>query len=175
LFIKIAAEIKKNFQDAKFVVVGNDVWGTTVQMEDLKKQAKELDVLEDFIFTGWRDDIPNILKDLDALVLPSTSEPFPLVVLESMASGVIVFAHSGAGGPSEQIINEQDGFLIDCEKSEESAQKIVEILLDNLKADKIRQSARERVIKNCDVSVFIRKMESYFCERIRNKEVINED
>lgn len=50
---------------------------------------------------GERDDMAELIADLDVLVLPSTTpEPFGLAVVEALASGVPVVA-TAAGGPLE--------------------------------------------------------------------------
>ena len=57
--------------------------------------------LPDVGWLGLRTDIPDLLADLDVFVLPSTEpEPFGLVVVEALASGVPVVA-TRAGGPLE--------------------------------------------------------------------------
>jgi glycosyltransferase involved in cell wall biosynthesis len=65
------------------------------------------------LFAGERDDVPEILRLSDALVLPSHAavETLPLVVLEAMAAGVPVVA-SAVGSVPEIIENGQNGLLI---------------------------------------------------------------
>jgi glycosyltransferase involved in cell wall biosynthesis len=41
---------------------------------------------------GYRDDVPRLLKSVDALVLPSRWEGMPYIVLESLAAGTPVVA-----------------------------------------------------------------------------------
>ena len=55
----------------------------------------------DVHWLGPRTDVPDVLADLDLFVLPSTEpEPYGLVVVEALASGVPVVA-TDAGGPRE--------------------------------------------------------------------------
>ena len=50
---------------------------------------------------GPRTDLPDVLADLDVFVLPTTEpEPYGLVVVEALASGVPVVV-TDAGGPRE--------------------------------------------------------------------------
>ncbi len=60
-------------------------------------------------FLGWRghEELPGGLACADALVTPSTNEPFGLVLLEAMASGLPVIA-TRSGGPLT-FVNTQSG------------------------------------------------------------------
>ena len=59
---------------------------------------------------GIREDVPEILKTCDFMVLPSFHEGFPNVVLEAMAAGVFVIA-SPTGGTPELVEHGVNGLL----------------------------------------------------------------
>lgn len=78
-------------------------------------------------FLGWREDIPQILKASDILVLPSLKEAFGQVILEAMASGVITVATNN-GGIVDIIKDGVTGYLIPPASSQAIAEKITIIL-----------------------------------------------
>ncbi len=49
------------------------------------------------MFLGRRSDIPDLLKIIDMLIIPSAFEGFPLAGLEAAAAGVPVIACDAAG------------------------------------------------------------------------------
>ena len=66
-------------------------------------------------FAGWKygpDAMPDFYRSLDVFVLPSKEpEPFGLVVLEAMASGLPVIA-TAHGGPAEILRDNVTGVLV---------------------------------------------------------------
>jgi len=78
-------------------------------------------------FLGWREDIPQILKASDILVLPSLREAFGQVILEAMASGVITVATNN-GGIVDIIKDGVTGYLVPPASSQAIADKITIIL-----------------------------------------------
>lgn len=78
------------------------------QLGDL---ADRLKIKDSVVFCGFRDDIPEVLRAIDILVLPSLWEGFPVSVLEAMASGLPVVA-SDVGGVSEVVQNGRNGVLV---------------------------------------------------------------
>lgn len=51
------------------------------------------------VWLGYRTDVPNVMRSLDMLVLPSYVEGAPNVVLEAMSAGVAVVATDVSGTP----------------------------------------------------------------------------
>ncbi len=65
-------------------------------LEELNELVKELNLQKDVLFLGRREDIPDLLKLMDVLIIPSF-EGFPLAGLEAAAAGVPVVACEEAG------------------------------------------------------------------------------
>jgi glycosyltransferase involved in cell wall biosynthesis len=94
----------------------------------LQKQIRELAIPESkVIFTGFRDDIENILNSLDLYIQPSLSEGHPLAVLEAMSLGIPVIA-SAVGGLPELFGEERYGTLVAPGSSEALHSALLEYL-----------------------------------------------
>jgi L-malate glycosyltransferase len=72
--------------------------------------AHELGVAADVDFLGEREDLPALIADATAFLLPSETESFGLAALEALSSGVPVIA-SRVGGLPEVVRDGEDGFL----------------------------------------------------------------
>jgi len=82
------------------------------ELDNLLSLAGELGIpKERMLFTGFRNDIQNILNALDLYVQPSLSEGHPVAVLEAMSLGIPVIA-TAAGGNTEVVGQDSYGRLI---------------------------------------------------------------
>jgi glycosyltransferase involved in cell wall biosynthesis len=61
---------------------------------------------------GQREDVPELMRALDVLLLPSTEEPFGRALIEAMALGVPVLA-TRVGGPPEIVTDGREGYLLE--------------------------------------------------------------
>lgn len=61
--------------------------------------------------SGWNDDVPAALRELDVFVLPSLNEGISNTILEAMATGLPVIA-TAVGGNPELVVDNETGFLI---------------------------------------------------------------
>lgn len=110
-FLRMAADMVKARQDLEFWIVGEDTQGTGRRAE-LETLAHALGVTPYVRFLGHRADIPDIMRQLHLLVVPSQFEPFGRVVIEAMACGRPVIG-SNDGGIPEIIEHGKTGYLVD--------------------------------------------------------------
>jgi glycosyltransferase involved in cell wall biosynthesis len=95
---------------AKFVAKATR-YDNRTYLAGLHRLVSELGLEEHVQFLGERDDVPEVLGAVDALLVPSWEEPFGRTVIEAMAMGVPVIATS-VGGPAEVITDGRDGLLV---------------------------------------------------------------
>ncbi len=77
------AEIKKTRNDAVLLLVGRGD-----AEEKIKKQVSDLGLNDSVIFTGVRNDVPDLLNVMDVFVLPSRFEGLPVTLVEIQANGL---------------------------------------------------------------------------------------
>jgi glycosyltransferase involved in cell wall biosynthesis len=94
-------------------------------------------------FAGWRDDVREVLNRLDLLVIPSSNEGLPRVMLEAFSAGVPVMAFP-TGGIPEAIENNVTGFLVPECSAESLARRILEIHGDASLRHRVAVNARRR-------------------------------
>lgn len=127
--------------DAHLVIVGQKLDSQRSYYERLQQKVRALDIEQRVSFTGWRDDIPELLNTFDLFVLPSTTEACPIVVLEAMAMGCPVVA-TNVGGVTEQIPSDDYGWVVPAENSNALTTAMEMALSD--KKDRLERASNAR-------------------------------
>jgi len=134
-FIEAARKVIDDVPGVKFIIVGEG---------SLRKQLEEriaaLGLAQRFIFTGWREDIPEIISMLDILVLPSLNEAVGIVLIEAQAMGVPVVA-TQVGGIPEIVKDGQTGILVLPRDAQRLAKAMSELLTDEQKRLRMSETA----------------------------------
>jgi glycosyltransferase involved in cell wall biosynthesis len=166
LFLLIAREVKEHFPEVKFFIIG-DIYGSdpkkVLYKQKVISMCDELGLNGDVIFTGYRDDIPRLLKMMDVFVLTSKRDPFPGTIIEAMFSGKPVVSYA-IDGIVEMIENERTGFLINSSEPEDYAEKILLLLKDESIKVKMGIEAREKAIELFDIKKHVFKIENLYQE-----------
>lgn len=143
-------------ENCKVMIVGGGP-----NLEDLKKQAKELGVMDKMIFTDKvsREDVAAYYLISDAFVSASTSETQGMTFIESLASGLCVFAR-----PDEVldhlVIEDETGFYFTS--SEEFAQKVDTYLTYSDTKKKAISDKAKQVVERYDVNTFIKDITTVY-------------
>jgi L-malate glycosyltransferase len=77
----------------------------------LRAQVADAGLQERVSWLGEREDVPELVRALDVLLLPSWEEPFGRALIEAMALGVPVIA-TDVGGPPEIVEDGREGYLL---------------------------------------------------------------
>jgi glycosyltransferase involved in cell wall biosynthesis len=112
-FLKVVKRVAGAEKNIEFISAGDGALRPEVMRE-----AARLGLERRIQFLGWQLDIAAVLKKLDIVLLTSHWEGLPVVIIESLASGLPVVA-TKVGGVPELVIDGVNGFLSakgDCEK-----------------------------------------------------------
>jgi glycosyltransferase involved in cell wall biosynthesis len=140
-FLRAAAILQRAKPDGgsgafRFIVCGSRMFSAERYVSEVHRLAEGLPV----DFTGWREDIGEVLRELDLLLVPSTSaEATTRVILEAFSAGVPVVAYP-VGGIPEIVRDGENGFLARQRSPEALAERVKEAMAADL--DLIARRAR---------------------------------
>ena len=106
----------------KFVIVGDGP-----ERAKLEKRAQQLELTDDVLFLGERNDIPELLSAMDVFAFPSLFEGHPNSVLEAMAASLPVVA-SDILGNNELVQDGVTGYLVPKADPDKLANRIIELV-----------------------------------------------
>ena len=125
-------------------LVGEERDSSSGYTAGLRSLVERLGVSDHVRFTGFREDVPELLRAADFLLLPSTAEGLPLVILEAQASNTVVLAAPTAGVP-EVIAEGETGFLIGAEDHQGYASRLAGLIRRPDEAGAVAQKALAQV------------------------------
>lgn len=99
------------------------VLGEGEERAALEAQIVKLDLKEEVLLVGYRENGDTLLPAFDVFMLPSITEAFPYVILEAGKTGLPVVA-TAVGGIPEVIDDMQSGILIQSKNPSEIARAL---------------------------------------------------
>ena len=152
----------RGYKDISLVLTGKTAVGHSNEyLKILKKLVTEYSLNGRVKFIGWIDDMPNLLVSCDVVVLPSHSEGFPRVIIESMLVGTPVIT-TAVGGLPEAVFDGITGYLIKIGDAEALADKIETLYLNPNLYDKISKNAKEAALKQFSPTIQTEKIINLF-------------
>lgn len=142
-FIQMARLLTDRGYDAQYWIIGEDIHRTGYRQE-LEALCAKLRLEDRVRFWGHRPDVPELVRQLDVVVVASYEEPFGLCSCEAMASQVPVVG-TRAGGTMEVVADGETGLLVSPGAPQELADATARLLSDPALRREMGRAGRERV------------------------------
>ena len=158
LLLLAASQAVQAEPSLRFIIIGDGPLAG-----ELKESAKTLG-LDDYLhFLGFCDNARNLFPALDAFVLSSRTEGWPLSIMEAMLLGLPVIAPK-VGGVPQMIRPGKTGILIEPEDVNGLTEALVYWARNRHRASQLGEAARVYARENFDAEDMISKVETVYQE-----------
>jgi glycosyltransferase involved in cell wall biosynthesis len=166
IFFEAALEVLKERPEVKFLLVGQ---GDCGQYQLL---VKEYGVEGSFIFTGFRQDIPEIIASLDVSVISSgKGEGLTGSMVEAMAMAKPVISTDVAGN-AEVVIDGETGFLVPAGDGRRLKEAMLFSLTHPDKAKEIGRKGYDFIKAKVSNERRTTRIEEIYCQVLQQKQLI---
>jgi glycosyltransferase involved in cell wall biosynthesis len=152
--------ILKEFPGLSLLVVGKGAL-----REHLEEMTRRLEIDRHVRFTGFRDDIPRLMKAMDIVVLPSKNEGFGYVLAEAMALSKPVVASRISSIP-EVVEEGRTGLLVPPGDVSALGDALLDLLRNPQQARRMGRAGRRRVERHFSLERMLDEVERLFEEVI---------
>ncbi|AIE61685.1 glycosyltransferase family 4 protein [Bacillus methanolicus] len=160
---KIIEEMPAEFQKEIHWVIAGDGPSYKEVLDHVKDKKNAT-------LTGYLDgeELAKAYAEADLFVFPSTTETFGNVVLEALASGTPAIV-ADSGGVTRIVQNNATGMICRAHDHEHFLETIQQLLIDEMKREKMGHSARTYALKQSWESIFDGLIEEYKEVIFKNK------
>ena len=123
-FVDAAALVLKQRDDVMFFIIGDGPL-----FHQIKEYIKKKDLQKSIMMTGFRNDIVNIIQEIDVFLMTSKTEGLGSTILDAFANHVPMVA-TEAGGIPEVVRHNETGLLAPVQDAKKLAKHVCH-LLDN--------------------------------------------
>lgn len=159
-YLRAARVLADQGRDVRFLMIGALSVERSYKSE-MEMLARELNVEDRVIFTGQRQDVSEILRDVDVVVHPSLTEGLSNVILEAMGAGIPVVA-TRIGGNPELVQDGRTGFLVPVQDASAIAEAVCRVLDQPEMARSFGDAGRQRILAEFSIDRMLRKTEELY-------------
>ena len=157
VFLEAANLLKAQGIKARYVIVGEGP-----VRESILQKISECNLSVETSLTGYREDIPEVLRALDVLAIPSTGhEGIPQVGLQALACGTPVVG-SDAGGIPEIIRTGETGRIVAVGDATQQANAIEVALTEQEDTRRMVENGRRRVEQHHGLEHMLDRLEKIY-------------
>lgn len=153
--ISAADKVTEDIPEAVFLIVGDGP-----DLDKLKRQRERLGLEDIILFTGHRDDVPDLFAMSDAVAIPSLWEGGPITLFEAMNVGKPVVG-TPVGLMPDVIDDGRTGYLVPPEEVNPLASRLVQLLRNPNQAREMGKSAKKEV-KKYDISNAVKSLSKMY-------------
>ena len=142
-FVEVAARVLRDTQDAHFVMAGDGELRPSVE-ERIRRHG----LADKVTLLGWQreNEMPELYRNLDIVVLTSLWEGLPCVFSEAMACELPIIA-TNVDGAREAIVDSENGFLHEPHDVDGMARSVLRLIGDAELRRKMGQRGKDRVME----------------------------
>lgn len=137
-FVNAAEIILQSQPDCHFIIIGEGA-----RRAEIEAQIQEKNLNKHITLTGFREDVPQVLPELDLFLFTSNKEGLGTSVIDALAAQLPIVA-TNAGGIPEIIEDGKSGLLIEKENPTALAKACLSILDDETLQANLIEQAKER-------------------------------
>ena len=138
-FLRAARVIGAEKPDTRFLIVGSGPMQASIE-----SLIVQLGLSGRAQILGERNDAQAVIAMLDVLVLTSTNEGLPNVLLEGAIAGTPVVT-TAAGGAAEVVVDGETGFVVPCGDADAVARRVLDLLKDDVMKKRFVEAALDRM------------------------------
>jgi len=154
-FLQAMAKVIRTMPRVKIWIVGDAPASKAAYKEEIGIMVRRLGLSHCTEFLGTQKDIPEILSNLDLLVLASTyPESFGRVIIEAQAAGVPVVA-TRVGGVVDIIEDGVTGLLVAPADPQDMSTAIIRIIKDLKLACLLAKNAHKKAKEQFNISLMV--------------------
>lgn len=159
MLINATKKLKSLIPNIKLLLVG-----VGSELERCKELAKRLDVTDQVLFLGYRQDVNELYTLADLAVASSYREGLPVNVMEAMAIGLPIIA-TDIRGHRDLISDKQNGYLVSCNDVDEMSKRIYALYSSKETYEKISKENMEK-IKNYSLEKVVNQLSVIYKEHL---------
>ena len=159
-FIDVAARILKETDRAHFIMVGDGELRPAIEA-----RITEFGISSHVTLLGWQQNMPEIYRNIDIVVLTSLWEGLPCVFSEAMASGLPIVA-TDVDGARDAIRQGDNGFLHPPRDIEGMATSTLRLIRDPKLRETMGRQGKSRVME-FDISTSVATLDAAYQKCLR--------
>lgn len=160
LSVEVVKNLKERGYDVSLAIIGSVREGDDDFKSMLDEKIKEYDLSGNIVFTGYRNDVDEIISSFDVMFVPSTIEGFSLASAQAIMQDVPVLSIDKTG--CTEVVQKSNCGMIFSGESDVSV--VADTLIKTSKIDvkSVKEKHPDFLLSECSKSTFDRKIQQSF-------------